>query len=100
MINYFKIFKLVWNNTAPKYIVKWKWKSFSHVWLFVNPWNSPWSSLGQNTRVGSLLQGILPTQGSKPRSPALQADSLAAEPPGKPHKYITKAQNGRKSILS
>lgn len=37
-----------------------------------NPWNSP----GQNTEVGSLslLQGI------KPSSPALQADSLPAEP--------------------
>ena len=45
--------------------IKWKWKLLSHVWLFVTPWtNSP----GQNTRVGSpsLLQGIFPTQGSKP----------------------------------
>ena len=32
---------------------------------------SPWNSLGQNTRVGSLslLQGIFPTQGSKPGIP-------------------------------
>ena len=39
-----------------------EWKLFSHVWLFVTPWNSP----GQNTGVGSLslLQGIFPTQGS------------------------------------
>ena len=50
------------------------------------PWNSP----GKDTRVGScpLLQGIFPIQGSnpgiKPRSSALQADSLPAEPPGKP----------------
>ena len=39
----------------------------------------------------SLLQGIFPTQGSnpgiEPRSPALQADSLSAEPPGKPIKH-------------
>ena len=36
---------------------------------------------GQNTGVGSLplLQGIFPTQ-----SPALQADSLPAEPQGEP----------------
>ena len=46
-----------------------------------NRWNSP----GQNTGVGSLsfLQGIFPTQGSnpgiKPRSPALQVDSLPTE---------------------
>ena len=44
------------------------------------PWNSP----GKNTAVGSLLQGIdLPNPGIKPRSPALQADSLLSEPPGK-----------------
>ena len=47
---------------------------------------SPWNSPGQNTGVGSLslLQGILPTQGWNPASPALQAYSLPAEPPGKP----------------
>ena len=41
---------------------------------------SPWNSPGQNTGVGSrsLLQDI------EPESPALQADSLPAEPPGKP----------------
>ena len=46
------------------------------------PWNSP----GQNTGVGSLslFQGIFPTWGSKPGLPALQADSLPVEPPGKP----------------
>ena len=32
----------------------------------------------------SLLQGNLPNPGIKPRSPALQADSLPAEPQGKP----------------
>ena len=46
---------------------------------------SPWNSTGQKTGVGSLslLQGDLPNQGIKPRSAALQADSLPAEPPGK-----------------
>ena len=33
--------------------------------------------------LGHLLQGIFPTRGST-RSPALQAESLPAEPPGKP----------------
>ena len=45
---------------------KWKWKSVSHVRLFVTPGlHSPWNSPGQNTGVGSLplLQGIFPTQG-------------------------------------
>ena len=43
------------------------------------PWNSP----GKNTGVGchALLQGIFPTQGTEPGSPALQADSLPSEPP-------------------
>ena len=33
---------------------------------------------------GSPTQGDLPNPGIEPRSPALQADSLPAEPPGKP----------------
>ena len=47
---------------------------------------SPWNSPGKNTGVGSLslLQGDLPNPGIEPRSPALQADSLPAEPRGKP----------------
>ena len=59
-----------------------KWKSLSHVQIFLiySPWNFP----GQNTGVGrhSLLQEIFPTQGLKP--PALQEDSLPAELPGNP----------------
>ena len=46
------------------------------------PWNSP----GQNTGVGKLFlsPGDLPNPGIKSGSPALQADSLPSEPPGKP----------------
>ena len=42
-------------------------------------------SPGKNTTVGSLsiLQGNLPNPGTKPRSPALQADSLLIQPSGK-----------------
>ena len=36
----------------------------------------------------SLLQGELPNQGVKPRSPALQMDSLPSELPGKPIESI------------
>ena len=49
-----------------------KWKSLSSAWLFETPWTyNPWNSPGQNTRVGnhSLLQGIVPTQGSNPDLP-------------------------------
>ena len=47
---------------------------------------STWNSPGQNTGVVSLslLQGYLPNLGIKVRSPALQEDSIPAEPQGKP----------------
>ena len=47
---------------------------------------SPWTSPGQNIGVSSLslFSGDLPNPGIEPRSPALQADSLPAEPQGKP----------------
>ena len=35
-----------------------------------------------------LSPGDLPNPGSEPRSPALQADSLPSEPPGKPHEIM------------
>ena len=43
-------------------------------------------STSTNTGAGSLslLQGIFPNPGIEPRLPALQANSLPAEPPGKP----------------
>ena len=54
----------------------------------LRPLDSPWNSPGQNTRVSSLslLQGTFPNPEIKLRSPALQADSLPAEPQGKPKK--------------
>ena len=50
---------------------KWKWKSLSHVQLFVTPWTRPWNYTGQNVGVGSLslLQGIFPTQRPNPGLP-------------------------------
>ena len=42
------------------------------------PWNSP----DKNNGVGS--HSLLPDPGIEPGSPALQADSLPFEPPGKP----------------
>ena len=46
----------------------------------------PWDSPGRNTGVGShsLLQRIFHDLGVETESPALQADSLASESPGKP----------------
>ena len=45
-------------------------------------WSSPGHYMGEGGC--SLLQGISPTQGSNPGLPHVQADSLPAEPPGKP----------------
>ena len=47
---------------------------------------SPWNSLGQNTGVGKPFPspGDLPNPGIELRTPTLQADSLPAEPLGKP----------------
>ena len=40
--------------------------------------------VSKSTGVGSLFPGDLPDTGIEPVSPALQADSLPAELPGKP----------------
>ena len=51
---------------------------------------SPWSSPGQNTGVGTFFPspGDPPKPGIERRSPALQADSLPAEPQGKPVLFL------------
>ena len=48
--------------------------------------SGPWGSPGKNTGVDchALLQGIFPIQEIKPRSPALQAESLPTEHQGSP----------------
>ena len=63
----------------------------SRVWLFATPWTvihqAPLSMRILQARIlycHALLQGDLPNPGIKPRSPALQEDSLPSEPPGKP----------------
>ena len=67
----------------------------SRAWLFATPQTMAHQaplSMGfpsKNTGLGScsLLQGIFPTQGLNLGLPALQADSLPAEPPEKPSLY-------------
>ena len=51
----------------------------------------PWDSPGKNTGVGchAVLQGDLPNPGIEPSAPALQADSLPTELPGKPGSSLT-----------
>ena len=58
---------------------------FPIYWFFFNSRYSSWNSLGQNTGVSTFpFSRDLLNPGIKPRFPALQADSLPAEPPGKP----------------
>ena len=66
--------------------------TLSHVRLFATPWivagqaPLPWGFSRQEywNRLPCPRPGDLPNQGIKPRSPTVQADSLPAEPPGKP----------------
>ena len=68
-----------------------KAKSLSHVWLFATPWTVAHQvppSIGffrQEYWNGLLFPspGDLPNPGIEPRSPALRADVLTSEPPGK-----------------
>ena len=55
--------------------------------LFATPWAIPHGMLQARIRgwvAVAFSRGIFPTPGIKPRPPVLQADSLPAEPPGKP----------------
>ena len=68
-------------------------KSLSRVQLFATPWTvahqAPLSMGFSRQEYWSGLpfpsQGDLPDPGIEPRSPALQADALTSEPPGKPY---------------
>ena len=72
-------------------------QSLSHVQLFATPWSvahqAPLSmEFSRNTGMGQeywsrlpfLSPRNLPDAGIEPESPALQANSLPSEPPGKP----------------
>ena len=69
-----------------------KVKPLSRVWLFVTPWTvahqGPPSMGFSRQEYWSALPfpppGDLPDPGIEPGSPALQADALRSEPPGKP----------------
>ena len=63
------------------------WKSLSRVWLFVTPWTIQSMEFSRPEYWSGWpfpSPRDLPNPGIEPRSPALQADSLPAEPPGKP----------------
>ena len=66
-------------------------KSLSRVWLFATPWTVAYQappSMGFSrqeywSRLSFPSPGDLPDPGIEPRSPALQADALLSDPPGK-----------------
>ena len=69
-----------------------KVKSLSHIQLFVTPWTVAYQaplSMGLSRQeywsgLPFPSPGNLPNPGIEPRSPALRADALLSEPPGKP----------------
>ena len=71
-----------------------KVKSLSHVRLFATPWtiahqDPPSMGFSRQEYWSGLpfpSPGDVPDPGIEPRSPALQADTLTSEPPGKPVK--------------
>ena len=73
-----------------------KVKSLSRVRLFATPWTvtykaSPSMRFSRQEYWSGLpfpSPGDLPDPGIKPGSPALEADALTSEPPGKPHTEV------------
>ena len=71
-------------------------KSLSHVRLFATPWTVAHQALpprgfSRQEYCSGLpfpSPGDLPGPGIQPRSPALQADALTSEPPGKPKSFL------------
>ena len=82
------------NGVMPRVVERKKVKSLSCVRLFVTPWTvaylGPLSMGFSRQEYWSGLPvpspGDLPHPGIEPRSPALWADALTSEPPGKPIK--------------
>ena len=72
-----------------------KVKSLSRVQLFATPWtiaNQAYTSIGFSRQgywsgLPFPSPGDLPDPGVEPGSPALEADALTSEPPGKPQEY-------------
>ena len=79
-------------------------KSLSFVRFFVTPWTVSYqTSLSMGFSRQEFWSGLhnplgdLPNPGSEPRSPALQADTLPSEPPGKPRGILWNSQGEGKA---
>ena len=86
----------MWNLSKSDMRVRVRMKSLSRVRLFATPWTvdhqAPPSMGVSRQEYWSGLPfpspGDLPDPGIEPRSPALQADALTSEPPGKPRESM------------
>ena len=79
-----------------------KWKSFSRVQVFVTPWTIQSMEFSRPEYWSGEpfpSTGDLPNPGIEPRSPALQADSLPAEPQGKPENSLKKREIINKQVI-
>ena len=83
-------------------------KLLSRVRLFATPWTvAHQASLSMGFSRQEYWSGVpfpspgdLPNPGIEPRSPALQADALTSEPPGKPVKCSVSLISGKMQIQS
>ena len=84
-----------------------KVNSLSRVRLFATPWTVAYQappSMGFSRQeywsgLPFPSPGDLPDPGVEPRSPALQADALSSEPPGKPRRgVISKGESRRREL--
>ena len=74
-------------QTHAHVVQQWEWKSLRRVRLFANPWTTQSMGFSRPEHWSEKLIPSavdLPDPGIEPRSPALQAVSLPAEPQGKP----------------
>ena len=98
---FFRMWQSLHSFIRCNFLQKVKVKLLSRVQLFATPWTvtyqAPLSMGFSRQEYWSGLPfpspGDLPDPGIEPRSPALQADTLTSEPPGKP--YSTTKKNVR-----
>ena len=95
---YMQLCKYFMGQGLPKRLEGEKVKSLSRVRLFATPWTIAYQappSMGFSRQecwngLPFPSPGDLPDPGIEPRSPALQADALPSEPPGRPHGSVIK----------
>ena len=77
------------------YLVPSRVQLFATLWTVAHqaPLSMGFSRQGYWSGLPFPFPGDLPNPGIEPRSPALQADALTSEPPGKPFPYLSSSQS-------